>query len=159
MDNTEFNLVVGSHMSITLWCELCRWGVWGKGGGEGVLSASAVSHSPLILLYITSRFAYIKHLFWQLILIFLYFKLGLQTHHPLAWMFFRTLATAFPASYRMRTVCSRRVWKLSNDACPLNLIPQCFFPNAERLIGEESQSVATHVAFSCSLKQQACLVS
>ena len=33
------------------------------GGGEGVLSASAVSHSPLILLYITSRFAYIKHLF------------------------------------------------------------------------------------------------
>ena len=146
-------------MSITLWCELCRWGVWGKGGGEGVLSASAVSHSPLILLYITSRFAYIKHLFWQLILIFLYFKLGLQTHHPLAWMFFRTLATAFPASYRMRTVCSRRVWKLSNDACPLNLIPQCFFPNAERLIGEESQSVATHVAFSCSLKQQACLVS
>ena len=28
----EFNLGVGSHVRITLWCELCSCGVWGKGG-------------------------------------------------------------------------------------------------------------------------------
>ena len=48
---------------------------------------------PPILLYITSKFAHIKHLFcWQLILIFLYLTS--------AWMFFfLTLATAFPTFY------------------------------------------------------------
>ena len=67
-----------------------------------------------IYLCITSRFTYIKHLFcWQFILIFLYLTL--------AWMFFfRTLATAFPTSYRMKTICTCWVLKLSNDACPLN---------------------------------------
>ena len=56
------------------------------------------------------------------------FKLGVQTNYPLAWMFFfRTLATAFPTSYRMKTVCSCWVWKLSNDACPLNLVPSASF--------------------------------
>ena len=69
---------------------------------------STVSPPPSILLYITSRFAYMKHLFyWQLILIFLYLtsKSGVQTNYPLAWMFFfRTLTTAFPTSYRMKTV-------------------------------------------------------
>ena len=25
----EFNLGVGSHVSITLWCKFCSWGVWG----------------------------------------------------------------------------------------------------------------------------------
>ena len=28
----EFNLGIVSHMSITLWCKLCIWGIWG--GGE-----------------------------------------------------------------------------------------------------------------------------
>ena len=76
---------------------------------------------PPILLYITSKFAHIKHLFcWQLILIFLYLTS--------AWMFFfLTLATAFPTSYQMKTVCSCWVWKLSNDACPLNLLPSASF--------------------------------
>ena len=50
-------------------------------------------------------------------------KLGVQTNCPLAWMFFLTLATAFP----MKTVCSCWIWKLSNDACPLNLIHSASF--------------------------------
>ena len=51
-----------------------------------------------------------------------------QTNYPLAWMFFFcTLATAFPTSYCMKTVCSCWVWKLSNDACPLNLVPSASF--------------------------------
>ena len=50
-------------------------------------------------------------------------KLGVQTNYPLAWMFFLTLATAFP----MKTVCSCWIWKLSNDACPLNLIHSASF--------------------------------
>ena len=56
------------------------------------------------------------------------FKLGVQKSYPLAWMFFFcTLATTFPTFYFMKTVCSCRVWKLSNDACPLNLIPSASF--------------------------------
>ena len=110
----EFNLGVGSHVSITLWCKLCSWG----GGGRG----RAVSPPPPILLYITSRIAHMEYLFcWQLILIFLCFKLGVQTKHALAWMFFCTLATAFSTSHCLETVCSCWVWKLTNDVCPLNL--------------------------------------
>ena len=47
------------------------------------------------------------------------FKLGVETNYPLAWMFFRTLATAFPTSYHMKTDFFCWVCKLSNDACPL----------------------------------------
>ena len=51
-----------------------------------------------------------------------------QTNCPFAWMFFfRTLATAFPTTYHMKTDCSCRVWKLSNDACPLKLVPSASF--------------------------------
>ena len=51
-------------VSITLWCELCSWVIGWRG--------DAVTPPP-ILLYITSRFVYMKHLFcWQLILIFLH---------------------------------------------------------------------------------------
>ena len=54
---------------------------------------------------------------WQLILIFLYFKLEKQTNYSLAWVFFfRTLATAFATSYCMKTVCSCWVWKLVPSA-------------------------------------------
>ena len=66
----EFNLGVGSHTSITLWCDL-QLGGWGWGG--------AVCPPP-ILLYITNRFAYMKHLFcWQLILIVLYLTSNRKT--------------------------------------------------------------------------------
>ena len=55
------------------------------------------------------------------------FKLGVQTNCPLAWMFFfRTLATAFPTSYLMKSVCSW-VWKLSYDAFPRNLVTSASF--------------------------------
>ena len=61
----EFNLGVGSHVSITLWCNLCSWAV--SGG-----AVSPCCKPPVILLYITSRFAYINDLFcWQLILVLL----------------------------------------------------------------------------------------
>ena len=56
------------------------------------------------------------------------FKLGVQTYYPLSWMFFfHTLATVFPTSCHMKTVCSCWVWKLSNDACSLNLVPSVSF--------------------------------
>ena len=116
---------VDSHVSTT--SELFSWGCC----KEGALQALAVSHPcpPSNLLYITSRYAYMKHLFcWRLILIFLYFKLGVLTYYPLAWMFFfRTLSTAFPTANLMKIVCSCWVWKLSNVACPLNLVPSASF--------------------------------
>ena len=92
---------------------------WGRGGREGAVRP-AVSFVP-IFLYITSRFAYMEHLFyWQLVLIFLYLTS--------AWMFFyHALATAFTTSCHTKTVCCCWVWKLSNDACPLNLIPSASF--------------------------------
>ena len=79
-------------------------------------------HPPTpILLYITSRFAYMKHLFcWKFILIFLYLTS--------AWMFlFCTLATGFPISTVWKLVFSCWVWKLSKDACPLNFILSASF--------------------------------
>ena len=55
------------------------------------------------------------------------FELGVQTY-PLGWLFFFcTLATAFPTSYHIKTICSFWVWKLSNDAFTLNLVPSASF--------------------------------
>ena len=52
------------------------------------------------------------------------FKSGVPVNDLLAWIFFFcTLATAFSSSYSMKTDCSCWVWKLSNDTCPLNLVP------------------------------------
>ena len=88
-------------------------------------------HPPTpILLYITSRFAYMKHLFLLTThgnFAVLNFKLRVQTNYPLAWMLFFCIATAFPTSSRMKTVCFCWVWKLSNDACPCNLFPSASF--------------------------------
>ena len=79
------------------------------------------------------------HLVMRILQLFFFFEGGdavrppppifwAQTNYPLAWMFFFcTLATAFPTSYCMKTVCSCWVWKLSNDACPLNLVPSASF--------------------------------
>ena len=110
---------VGSHVSITLWCSMLV-GAEGFGGRGGGAVRSAVSLLP-ILLYVTSRFAYMEHLFcWQLLLIFLYLTSD--------WMFFfHALATVFTTSCHGKNVCCRWVWKFSNDACPLNLIRSASF--------------------------------
>ena len=117
--------------------------------------------SPLILLHIISRFSYMKHLvFWQLILIFLFFKLIVQAHYPLAWMFFfHTLTTVFSNSYLIKTLCSCWVWKLSNDACLLNLIPTApFLMQSDWLEKKANQS--QHILPSAGLvKQEAYVVS
>ena len=105
-------------MSVLMWASPSDANLAAGGFGGGSVRPHC---KPPILLFITSRFAYMKHLFcWQLILVFLYLTS--------AWMFFfRTLATGFPTSYRMKAVCSCWVWKLSNDACLLNLVPIAFF--------------------------------
>ena len=66
-----------------------------------------------------------------------------QTNCPFAWMFFfRTLATAFPTTYHMKTDCSCRVWKLSNDACPLKLVPSAsFLTQRDKLEKKADQSL------------------
>ena len=96
----------------------------------GGLGGGAVS-SLHFAIYITSRFTFMKQLFLLTThsnFSVLNFKLGLQTSYPLAWMlFFRTLATAFLTSYRMKTICSCWVWKLSSDACQLNLVSSASF--------------------------------
>ena len=62
----EFNLGVGSHVSITLWCELYSWRVWGrKGRGHGCCNP------PLILLYITT---WLYILIYTILLYILFFK-------------------------------------------------------------------------------------
>ena len=100
---------------MTLSCKLCSWGV---GGAASPLTLFCYV-SLQIRLYETP-FLLTTHSNFSV----LDFKLGVETNYPLAWMFFlHTLATAFPTSYRLKTVCSCWVWKLSNDACPLNRIP------------------------------------
>ena len=99
----EFNLGVGSHVSITLWCKLFSF----------------------------FCFFFPSPMFWA------------QTNCPFAWMFFfRTLATAFPTTYHMKTDCSCRVWKLSNDACPLKLVPSAsFLTQRDKLEKKADQSL------------------
>ena len=63
----EFNLGVGSHVSITLWCELYSWGVWGRRGrGHGCCNPPL-----LILLYITT---WLYILIYTILLYILFFK-------------------------------------------------------------------------------------
>ena len=114
---------VDSHVSITWWF------LGGEGGGAG---SPRCKHSPSlyftvyhfsIRLYKTP-FLLTTHSNFSV----LNFKLGVHTNYPLARMFFfRIVATAFPTSYRMKTVCSCWVWKLSNDACLLNVVPSASF--------------------------------
>ena len=64
-----------------------------------------------------------------------------QTKYPSAWIFFFCfLATAFPTSYRMKTVCSFWVCSEAQRWCML-IQPRihCFFSNVEQLNGEESR--------------------
>ena len=107
----EFNLGVGFHVSITLWCKQLGDFFFFWGGG---------CCKPL--LYALPLFCYISILdllIWNTFFVNLFrmsshllnLKLAVQTNYPLAWMFFFcTLATAFPSSYRMKTVCSSWVW-------------------------------------------------
>ena len=80
--------------------------------------------TPLFCYISLPRFTYMKQFFcWQLILIFLYltsayFSLNVLLLHS---------SYCFPYFYRMKTVYSCWVWKLSNDACPLNLVPSGSF--------------------------------
>ena len=63
----EFNLGVGSHVSITLWCELYSWGDWGRRGrGHGCCNPPL-----LILLYITT---WLYILIYTILLYILFFK-------------------------------------------------------------------------------------
>ena len=55
--------------------------------------------------------------------------------------FFRTLAAAFPTSYRNQTVCSDWVWKLNNNACPLNLIPSTSFLTQSDLLEKKADQL------------------
>ena len=116
--------------------------------GRGTLYAPAVSsptHPPFF--YLSLLDSLILNTFFVVLFrmsshsIFMYIKLGVETNYPSAWMFlFRTLATTFPTFYCMKTACSFWVWKLSNDACPLNLVPIASF--LTRITGEESQLIS-----------------
>ena len=78
----EFNLGVGSDVSITLWCELCSWEVGGGGGGRD---------------YNTTIFAYMEHLFcWQLILIFLYLTSNKEWRQTILWFECSSSSYCFP---------------------------------------------------------------
>ena len=114
-----------------MWASPCDTNIAAGGfGGGGV----GVSLPPLCwYIYITSRFACMKYLFLLTThsnFSVLDFILGVKTNYPLAWVsFFCTLATAFPTSYHMKTVCSCWVWKLSNDSCSLNHVPSALYPS------------------------------
>ena len=109
----EFNLGIGSHVGITLGCKLCSWGL-------------TVHPPPPSLFYYIWLLDLLKwHTFFVDYSNFsaLNFKLGVQTNYPLAWMFFFCdLATAFPTSYCMETVCTCWVWTqqwcMPTQPCP-----------------------------------------
>ena len=109
----EFTLGIDSHVRITLWCKFCSWGVWGM-----YLKSSSPNFAIYIYILLTTRSTFSV----------LNFKLRMQTNYPLVWMFlFHILASAFPTSYHMKTVCSCWVWKLSYDTCPLNVVLSASF--------------------------------
>ena len=91
-------------MRITLSYELCSWVVGGREGGCWNHPPPPPTYFAIyhfwIRLYETP-FLMTTHFNFSA----LRFKLGMQTNYPLAWMFFfHTLATAFPTSYRIKTV-------------------------------------------------------
>ena len=127
-------------------------GGWGGGG----CCTPAVIPSPLFR-YISLLDSLVWNTyFWQLNLIFLHFKLGVQTHYPLAWMFFfRTQTTVFPTSYRLKTLFLLSL-KTQQWCMPTQPHSQSFFSNAE----ERKSDQSLHILPSAALvKQQACLVS
>ena len=96
----EFNL--DSHVSITLWCELCSWGVWvwERGG-----AASPSCKPPPLFCYIHLQIHEYEAPFSLTVysnFSVLNLKLGAQTNYLLAWMFFfRTLSTVFPTVWKL----------------------------------------------------------
>ena len=139
-----FKLGVGSHVSITFWCKLCSW------VGDAVSSRCNLASFFPILLYITARFAYMKHLF-------------LATRSNFSALQIRFADTLSFGSNAIPPHCSycfscflpheKCLFLLSLKTQQWHMLTQphsqCFFPNAERFIGEESRSIATHFAFSC----------
>ena len=139
-----FKLGVGFHVSITFWCKLCSW------VGDAVSSRCKLASLFPILLYITARFAYMKHLF-------------LATRSNFSVLQIRFADTLSFGSNALPPHCSYCFpYFLPHEKCLFLLSlktqqwhmltqphSQCFFPNAERFIGEESRSIATHFAFSC----------
>ena len=93
--------------SVLTWASLCDANfVAGGFEGRAMWDPTVI---PPILLCIISRFASRKHLFcWQLVLILPY----------------SSYCFSYFLSYEN---CSRWVSKLSNDACPLNLVPNASF--------------------------------
>ena len=107
-------------MSITLWCELCCGGVLREGCTVSPSSKTSSLFCYISLLHrlvIWNNFFLTTHSKFSV----LNFKLKVQTYYPLSWMFFfHTVATVFPTSSHMKTVCSCRVWKLrcmSTEPC------------------------------------------
>ena len=133
-------------MSVVTWASPCdaKFAAEGFEGRRGTVSPRyncpyfAIYHSSICLN--ETSFLLTTHCNFSV----LNFKLGVQTNYPLAWMFFFcTLATAFPTSYCMKTVCSCWVWKLDNDACSLNLVPSAsFLMQSDRLEKKVYQSLS-----------------
>ena len=128
------------------------WGssFWCKFLQLGGLCCYPPSPTSTILLYKTSRFSYIKHKTSFLLtthsnISVLNFKLGVQTNYPLASVFsFCTLPNAFPTSYHMKTKLFVLVEYENSAVMHIHSIWFSMLPNAEWLIGEDSQSIALH---------------
>ena len=106
--------------------------------GEGAMV------SPLLLFsYITSRFAYMKHLFcWQFILIFLYL-LQIMSADKLSFglnVLLLYSSYCFPYFLLYENCLFLLSLKTQQWCMPTQPCSQCFFPNTEQLIGEESWS-------------------
>ena len=116
----------------------------GEGGG-------CCKPPPSIKLYITSRFAYMKHLFcWQFILIFLYL-LQIRSADKLSFglnVFLLYSSYCFPYILLYENCLFLLSLKTQHCCMPTQPHSQCFFHNTERLIGEESCSFyANHNSF------------
>ena len=135
----ESVLGVGSHLSIILWCELWR----GRGCCKPPVLTSTLPFCYISLLdsLIWNTF-FVDNSFW-------FFCTWFRIRSPNKLSFVLNVllpysSYCFPYLRPVENCLFLLSLKTQQWCMPTQPCSQCLFPNAEQLIGEESQSIALH---------------
>ena len=80
-----------------------------------------------IYTYIYIHICIIDIIYFFLLYIYIMYIQGIIQEFNSNTLWCELYSLPYSSYYRIKTVCSCWVWKLSNDACPLNLVPSASF--------------------------------